>query len=222
MKNWLKLLFVILFFALISVSVYLILKMFNLTNINSLKQIILDCKPYSVLVYLLISVFVLVGLCFVPLLNTSLILLGIILFGSKTTFFVSLLSVFLSSTILFFIGDKFGESFAKKLVGEKDLEKAQNLVDYKSKFLLPIFFIFPAVPDEALCLVAGMTKMKYWYLILVSMLYHAIEFGIFCFAGSGIINWSNLSIIDWFILINVLIIDFILLLHLEKKFNKNK
>ena len=85
-----------------------------------------------------------------------------------------------------------------------------------------MFFILPAVPDEALCLVASMTKMKYWYLILVSMLYHSVEFGIFCFVGSGIINWSNLTIIDWFILINVLIIDFILLLHLEKKFNKNK
>ena len=90
------------------------------------------------------------------------------------------------------------------------------------KFWLPIFFLVPVIPDEALCLVAGMTKMKYWYLITISIIYHAIEFGIFCFIGSGIIDWSALSLVDWFVFINVIIFDFLLLLKLEKKLNNNK
>lgn len=222
MKKWLKIFFVILVFAVISVVIYLILKAFNLTNINKLKQIIIDSKRFSILVYFIISVLSLVCLCFVPLLNTALLVLGIVLFGSKITFVTCLISVFCSTTILFFIGDKLGEKFAKKLIGEKSLNDAQNLIDHKSKFWLPIFFIIPAIPDEALCLVAGMTKIKYWYLILVSMLYHAIEFGIMCFIGSGIINWSNLSIIDWFVLLNVLAFDFYLLYRLEKKLDNKK
>lgn len=222
MKKWLKIFFVILVFAVISVVIYLILKAFNLTDINKLKQIILDSKRFSILVYFIISVISLVCLCFVPLLNTTLLVLGIVLFGSKITFVTCLLSVFCSTTILFFIGDKLGEKFAKKLIGEKSLNDAQNLIDHKSKFWLPIFFIIPAIPDEALCLVAGMTKIKYWYLILVSMLYHAIEFGIMCFIGSGIINWSQLSIVDWFVLLNVLAFDFYLLYRLEKKLDKKK
>ena len=222
MKKWLKIFFVILVFAVISVVIYLILKAFYLTNINKLKQIIIDSKRFSILVYFIISVLSLVCLCFVPLLTTALLVLGIVLFGSKITFVTCLISVFCSTTILFFIGDKLGEKFAKKLIGEKSLNDAQNLIDHKSKFWLPIFFIIPAIPDEALCLVAGMTKIKYWYLILVSMLYHAIEFGIMCFIGSGIINWSNLSIIDWFVLLNVLAFDFYLLYRLEKKLDNKK
>lgn len=222
MNKWIKIFLVIFTFAIISVLMYLIFKIFNLTSFNEIKQLILKSKQYGILVYFLLTTVMLVCLCFMPLLNTSLIVLGILLFGSKTTFFVCIIAAFISSTILFFIGDKLGEKFAKKLIGEKDLAEAQNLVDYKSKFWLPVLFIVPGVPDEALCLVAGMTKMKYWYLILISVLYHAVELGIICFIGSGIIDWSNLTLIDWFVLGNVLLIDFLILTNLEKKLNNKK
>ena len=47
--------------------------------------------------------------------------------------------------------------------------------------MLPILFIIPAIPDEAICLVSGMTKIKYWYLTLVSIIYHSIEIGLFLY-----------------------------------------
>jgi len=221
MRKWLKLIFVIICFAVTSVILFYILKACGIANISTLKSLILKSGDWAVLVYILVSIIVLVAFCFVPLLNTALIIFGIAIFGSKITFIAVLISVFFSTTILFFIGDKVGEKFAIKLVGEKSLKEAQNLIDTKSKILLPIFFILPCIPDEALCLVAGMTKMKYWYLILVSMIYHTIEIGLFCFLGSGIINWSSLSVVDWIILINVLVFDFYFLFKLEKHFKSN-
>ena len=216
MKKWIKIFFVIATFATISVLLFFVLKAFNLTSLMKIKQLIGASKEYSILVYILVQTILLVLLCFIPLLNTSLTILGIMILGSKITFISTLIAVFISNTILFIIGDKLGEKFAAKLIGEKDLKDTQNLVDHKSKFWLPVFFIIPGVPDEALCLVAGMTKMKYWYLILVSMIYHSIEIGLFCFVGSGIINWTSLSFVDWFVLINILVVDILLLLRLEK------
>ena len=220
MNKWIKLILVILFFAAISIATYFIFKIFGVTDINKLKEIILASKQYGIIIYFLLLTILLTLLCFVPLLNTALVILGIALFGPLTTFIVCLCANFCSGSILFFIGDKFGESLATKFVSKEELEQAQNLIDTKSKILLPIFFLLPCLPDEALCLVAGMTKMKYWYLIIISLLYHSIEIGLFCFLGSGLIDWTSLSTIDWILLVNVLIIDIYFLFALEKKIKK--
>ncbi len=220
MKKWLKIFFTIIVFASISISIFLLLKHFNLTDINKIKEIINNSNQFGVIVYFLILTTLLTLLCFIPLLNTALIITGIVLFGPLTTFIVCLLANFCSTSFLFLIGDKCGEGFAKKLVGKKAFEEAQNLIDKKSKYLLPILYIIPCVPDEALALVAGMTKMKYWYVILVSLIYHILETGLFCFFGSGIIDWSSLSVLDWILFINLIIIDIYILSKIEKQIKK--
>ena len=220
MNKWLKIFFVILSFATISVVLYLILKAFNIANIQTLKTLINQSGKYGVIVYTIILIVVLVAFCFVPLLNTALAILGIALFGSKVAFIANIIAVFFSTSILFLIGDKLGEKFASKLVGKKNLEETQNRIDHKSKFWLPILFITPTIPDEAICLVAGMTKMKYWYVTLISIIYHSIEIGLFCFVGSGIINWSSLTTIDWIVVVNVILIDIYFLFKFEKYLDK--
>lgn len=222
MKKWIKILSVILTFALTSIIIFFTLKAFDLTDLNKIKSLILKSGNWGIIIYIIIQTLLLTLLCFVPLLNTSLTILGIVIFGSKITFITTIIAVFISNSILFIIGDKLGEKFASKLIGKKDLEYTQNLVDHKSKFWLPVFFVIPGIPDEALCLIAGMTKMKYWYLILVSTIYHILEIGLFCFVGSGIINWSSLTIIDWFVLTNMILIDIFLLFKLEKYLNNSK
>ena len=221
MKKWLKLFCVILCFAIVSIAIYFILKALNITNIKTLQQAITKSGNYAIITYVLISTLLLIGLCFVPLLNVGITVLSITMFGAKLAFALNIITIFLSTSILFFIGDKLGEKFAIKLVGKKNLDDAQNLIHNKSKFWLPILFILPVIPDEALCLVAGMTKIKYWYLTIVSILYHAIEIGILCFIGSGLIEWSSLTIFDWIIFINVILIDFYFLIKFEK-FLENK
>ena len=220
MKKWLKICFVILSFAVVSIVIYFILKQFGLTNITNIRNLINKSGRWGILVYTLLTASMLIFLCFVPLLNTSLAILGIALFGAKTAFITNMVAVFISTSILFLIGDKLGEKFASKLVGEKSLNETQDLIHTKSKLLLPILFIIPTIPDEAICLVSGMTKIKYWYLTIISLVYHAIEIGLFCFVGSGIINWSSLSIIDWIVLINVLLVDLYFLFKIEKNLNK--
>lgn len=217
MKKWIKIFLVILTFAAISAILFLILRACNVTSISTFKKLILKSGKYSAIVYTILLIIVLVAFCFVPLLNSALSVLGIVVFGAKVAFITNIIAIFFSTTILFLIGDKLGEKFARKLVGEKSLNEAQDLIDHKSKFWLPIFFLIPGIPDEALCLVAGMTKMKYWYLLVVSLLYHAFELGLFCFFGSGIINWSALTAFDWIILGNLVIIDIFLLCKMEKQ-----
>lgn len=218
MKNWLKLLLVLLFFAVISVGLYFLLRTFNITDISTLQEFILSTKQYGIIVFLLIEVLLFSLFCFVPVLNTALVVLGVVLFGGVKGFLISWLACFLSSSILFFIGDKFGEKLASKLIGKKELEKAQDLIDSKSKILLPVCFTIPVMPDDALCLVAGMTKMKYWYFSIMCIIFRGIDCALVCFLGSGIIDWSSLTVTEWIILINLIIVDVYLLLKFEKHF----
>lgn len=226
MNKWLRILLVIFCFAIVSVLLYFTFKAFGITNISTLRELITKSGKSAYFVYIIISTILIVCLCFIPLLDTSLIILSIALFGSKIAFILNVIVIFLATSILFFIGDKLGEKFVKKLIGEKTLIETQNKIHNKSKFWLPFFIILPGFPDEAICLIAGMTKIKYWYLTLISVLYHAFEICLICFLGSGFINWSVLTIIDWIVIANLFLIDVFLLCklekHLEKKLNKNQ
>lgn len=220
-NNWLKLLLVLLFFAIISVITYLILRAFGVADISSLRQLIENSNQYAILTFLLIEVSLFVLFCFVPVLNTAIVLLGCVLFGAKISFFISWFASIISSITLFFLGDKFGEKLATKLIGKKELEHAQDLVDHKSKLLLPIVFSIPIFPDDAICIVAGMTKMKFSFFIIVTIIFRGIDNLLVCFFGSGIIPWSELSIFDWIILINLIIVDIYLLFKFQKFFENH-
>ncbi len=222
MKKWLKLLLVLVFFALISVSIYFILRAFGITDIDTLRTIIERSGKFGVIVFLLIEILLFTLLCFVPVMNTATVVLGILLFGAKTAFITSYIAGFVSASILFFIGDKFGERLAAKLIGKQELENVQDLVDSKSKVLLPLIFLIPGTPDEAVSLVAGMTKMKYWYFAIICLLFHGLDDLIVCFLGSGLINWASLTVFDWLLFVNLVIIDIWLVYKIQKAIENKK
>ena len=222
MKKWLKLFSVICVFAIVSFVIFFILKANNLTNINKIRDLLEKHRKYSILIYILISIILNSLLCFVPLLGTALVSLSCILFGSTIGFLSSFFACFISSSILFFIGDKLGEKFASKLIGKSELEETQDMIDTKSKLLLPILLAIPSIPDDAVCLVAGITKMKYRYFAPICILFESIDIGIVCFFSSGVINWSSLEVIDWIIIINLIIIDIYLLIKFEKHLKNRK
>ena len=220
MLKWIKVLLVIFVIAIISVAIYIILKLCGVADIATIKNFIESTGIYAAILYVAITTLLLTFLCFVPLLNSSLVVLAIVLFEIKLAFVLILFATLLSNTLLFLIG-KFCKKLAYRISSEEEISSMQRIVTNKAKILLPIMFVLPGVPDESLCLIAGMTNMKYWYLILVSAIYHSIEIGLFCFAGSGLINWGALSVLDWIIFINIVIIDVVFLFKLEKKINKN-
>lgn len=216
MKNWAKILLTISIFAIISVVIYFVLNHFEITNINKLRRLIQGANNFAKPTFVLVQVLALTLFCFVPALHTSLILLGIILFGAKISFLLSLLATISASLILFFIGDKFGEGLAKKLVGKEDLEKMQNAVEDKSIIIFPVLYIIPFLPDEAICLVAGMTKLKWWYFLIIITICNIIEIGTITFLGGDLIDWSQLTPVTWIVLGIAITIFVYITLKLEK------
>ena len=142
----------------LSVGVYFALKALGVTDLEGLRELVERCGAWGWVVFILLFVISATLLCFMPGTSATFIAISIVLFGALYGFIISTISVFLASSLMFFLGNTLGEKTIEKLVGKSSLEKAQNLLDMKSKMLLPLMFLFPIFPDDALCAVAGMTK----------------------------------------------------------------
>lgn len=220
MKNWIKICLTLLVIAAISIGAYFILRACGITDVDSLRELIASCGAWSWIVFITLFTLCTILLCFIPATSITFIIVSVVLFGAMKGFIISSISVFLSSSLMFILGNTLGEKVAVRLVGKESLEKAQNLIDVKSKMLLPLMFLFPAFPDDALCLVAGMTKMKYWYFAIIVCTCRTIGIATTCFLGSGVINWAELSLVDWFVLISVCLFWILLIFKYQYKIEK--
>lgn len=206
--------------AAVSIGAYFILRACGVTDVESLRELIASCGAWGWIVFITLFTLCTSLLCFIPASSMTFIIVSVVLFGATKGFIISSISVFLSSSLMFILGNTLGEKVAVKLVGKESLEKAQNLVDVKSKMLLPLMFLFPVFPDDALCLVAGMTKMRYWYFAVIVGICRTIGVATTCFLGSGLINWSELSLTDWFVLLSVCLFWIILIFNSQHKIEK--
>lgn len=206
--------------AAVSIGAYFILRACGVTDVESLRELIASCGAWGWIVFITLFTLCTSLLCFIPASSMTFIIVSVVLFGATKGFIISSISVFLSSSLMFILGNTLGEKVAVKLVGKESLEKAQNLVDVKSKMLLPLMFLFPVFPDDALCLVAGMTKMRYWYFAIIVGICRTIGVATTCFLGSGLINWAVLSLVDWFVLISVCLFWILLIFKYQHKIEK--
>lgn len=201
----------------VGVAIYFTLRHFGITSVEGIRSLIEKCGAWGWIVYILLFVACTILLCFIPGTSATFIAVAILLFGAWQAFIISAVSVFASSSLMFVIGNTLGEKVAGKIVGKESLKKAQDLIDTKSKVFLPLMFLFPAFPDDALCMAAGMTKMRYWYFAIIVLIFRTIGIATICFLGSEIINWAALSLVDWFVLINTVIIDIYAVFKISNK-----
>lgn len=219
MNKWVKFGLLAIISTALSIGVYFLFKELGVTDINSLRAIIEKCGVWGWLVFVLIQIVVTTFLCFIPATSATFIAVGVALFGSLKAFLLCGVSVFISSIIMFLMGRFAGKKVAIKLVGEDSLKKAQDLIDVKSKIALPLMFMFPIFPDDALCMVAGMTKMKFSYFSIITLIFRNIGIATICFLGSDFMLqfFSQLKLIEWILLINLVIFDIYAILKIAKK-----
>lgn len=218
MKKTIKLAGIASGFILISFVVFLILKYYGLTEVEKLREIVKSTGTFGILVFLLLQISLSIVMSVIPGTSFTFVVLGSLLFGPLNGFIITLIGVYLTSTILFLVGRLFGETAVLKIVGEDELRRAQELIDVKTKIYLPVMFTFPLFPDDALCLVAGMTKMKYTTFLWFVIVFRAI--GVFAASYSvtilDLLGYKSWRVIDWVVITNLIIIDIYFLIKFMK------
>ncbi len=179
----------------------------NFSNINNIKKLILDSGNFGFLVYVILQ---LLNVVILPLPGFIFIIVGIAIFGAKTTFYLTVLSFILGSIISFYIGRIFGQKAVNWCIGEELTNKYKNMLGKKGDFLFAIMQILPFFPDDILCMVAGLTSMKFSYLLVVILIAKPLYVGAVCFLGtSTILPFSGWGIPIWILIFAILIVGFI-------------
>lgn len=168
---------------LVGIGAYFLLRVFGLTNIETLRQVA-NNGILGAVIYILLQVFQVI---FIPINTTMFTIPAIIIFGPLKAFIISWIGCALGSITMFIIARFWGVKVLKWLVGEEKATKYANLLK-KGKYLLPIFLTIPIFPDDIICASAGLGKLNFWYFTIVVIITRAIDTACTCFVGSELVK----------------------------------
>ena len=113
-------------------------------------------------------------------------IVGMLMFGNIPGVLYSYIGLVIGEVGLFLLVRRFGSRFARLVLSEKNFEKFETtLQDHTQdiKKLLIVCFIFPFLPDDLTCLVAGMTDLsfrEYLKIVLIFKIWSVASYGYFC------------------------------------------
>ena len=223
-KNILKLFIVITIYISIIILAWITLKYYKLNNISTIRDLC-NKNAYGYIIFILLQIFQVV---FLPINSIIFVIPAIIVFGAIKAFVLCYVGLIIGSIIMFFIGRIGGIKILSWIVG-KDKALKYKFVLGKGKFMLPIFMLLAIIPDDLLCVSAGLSNIDFGYFLLVILATRGIDLACTCFIGIHAIK-STIGIICLFIFVTIAVILSLILTKRQdqleswiiKTFTKNK
>ena len=139
------------------------------TSEENLERFISDSGVTAPLVFIFIQIIQVV----VPIIpGGDSCLASVVLFGPLPGFVYSYAGICIGSTIGFFLGRFYGKPFILAVTKPETYEKYSKIIDKGKRF--EVFFLlamlFPAFPDDLICMLAGLTKMESKKFLLILLL----------------------------------------------------
>lgn len=140
-------------------------------------------------------------------------LVGGAIFGLWWGFLLNGSAIFLGAALMFYLGRKYGKKITHKFISKEELEKYEKKLSGKAgKSILFGLFLLPFSPDDALCLIAGLTNIDYktFYIILLagrmpsSFITNAVGAGLY----NGHVGYIILLSIIYYITVFVIYINY--------------
>ena len=227
LKKYLKILIVLLVIASISVGLLFILRAFGLTDINLLKDWLKKTGPWAIISYVVLRVVCTIFLSFMPACSMIFDLLSLAVFDYLPPFVIFLIcfaSVVITSVVMDLIGRFGGNKAIIKILGQKDYDEAKDLIQEKGMVYVPVMYLLPIFPDDAICMVSGATKMNFWIHLLEIILCRGIGCATVIF-GVQIIppevsSFTSRNIVDYLRVVVLIVAYLGLLLFLTRKVDK--
>ncbi|NLG36955.1 MAG: TVP38/TMEM64 family protein [Clostridiales bacterium] len=114
-------------------------------------------------------------------------LAGGALFGFWKAFLISSAAVVVGSLAAFGLARLFGRPLVVRLVGEKTVGRYLDALISRQRILIVLFFLLPFFPDDALCLIAGLTGLGWGFFTLTLILTRPWGLLFSALVGSGAI-----------------------------------
>lgn len=209
-----KFLYVIYMLSSILVIGYCILSKYGIletiSTVDGLKNYILSTKEKGIYIYIIIQALQVVIL---PIPAAIICIVGSLIYGPFLGGLYCSLGILIGSFISFFIGKTFGYKIVAWIAGKENTDKYSVIIRKRGGFFLGLAFLLPMFPDDILCLIAGITNMKFKTFAWVTVITRPI--GVICmsyFGGGHIIPFAGWGLYVWAVLL-VIIVAIVVLIY---------
>lgn len=225
MPRWLKWLVTALIFVGLTVGLYFV--GFNESSKIWIQTAVTNAGWFGYILYVLIQVVVTTIFCFVPATTFTFGIISTQIFSNiYVALALSIIGCWISSVVMFLVGRYGGVKVVDWLVGKEDRIKAQNLISDRATVLVPVMLACPFFPDDAICMVSGMTKMNIWYFLGMSLITRSIGVSVtvLTFGNDIVVNYIKNSLgnnyVLWFMAVNLILFDVYVIWKLSGKIEK--
>ena len=176
-KRLLRFLTVALIVVAVTASFYFLFRTLGFLDADSLSESLQNDGMRVYAIFIALFVIQALCLCMIPGNTTLFIMTAWILFDGDfwTVFPVCLMGVWLSGIALFFLGRYGGRRLIYWLFNKENVDKRLDWLSTKGAKMLPIFFLIPFMPNDMICAVCGMSKLKFWKFMLIIIPFRMIE-----------------------------------------------
>lgn len=186
----------------------------TISSITKLKNYILSTKEKGVFIYILLQI---AQVIILPVPAAIICIVGSLIYGPLLGSIYCSIGILLGSFVSFWIGKTFGNKIVTWIAGVENTEKYSKIIRKRGAFFLIIAFLLPMFPDDILCLISGISNMKFKNFALITTITRPI--GVICmsyFGGGHIIPFNGWGLYVWIILL----IAFVFLVILMYKYQE--
>lgn len=121
---------------------------------------------------------------FAPVPGQLIAFVGGYLFGVTHGTMYSLIGAALGSTIAFLISRRYGRTYVERAITAETLAAFDRIVARDGRFALFLVFLVPGLPDDAICFMAGITRIPLWQLVVISTVSRFPGYLLMSYAGT--------------------------------------
>lgn len=152
----------------------------DLTDPLAVRDWVLSFGPLAPVAFVLLQA---AQVVFAPIPGQVLGFAGGYLFGALEGTALSLLGATIGSVVVFVAARRLGRPFVEDVLAESVVEAFDDLVASDGVLVLFAVFLLPGLPDDAICLLAGLTTVPLWQLTAVSVLGRLPGYLVVAYAG---------------------------------------
>jgi uncharacterized membrane protein YdjX (TVP38/TMEM64 family) len=150
---------------------------------RALRAVVLGFGPFAPAVFVLLQA---TQVVVAPIPGQVVGLVGGYLFGPTWGTVYSLLGVAVGSTVVFVLSRRYGRPYVKRMIVPETLDEFDDFVDSAGLPGLFLVFLIPGLPDDAVCFLAGLTRIPIHRLVLVAVVGRAPGFLLVAVAGADL------------------------------------
>lgn len=157
----------------LGISIALTIYFINLgvfKDLDSLRGLVGDSIILGPIIFILIQILQVV----IPIIPGGIsTAAGVLIFGPYAGFIYNYVGICIGSIIIFLLGKRYGKPFILSMISDKTYNKYIGWLDNQNRFekLFALAIFLPVAPDDALCLMAGLTNIsvkKFTWIILLA------------------------------------------------------